>query len=220
MKVDDGDKETKTKGTYYITSARRHSTIYCDSYGSTDPYTVGYTALKTKCESIFAPSVLEVTENFKFNSCKQELGEDVLSYANVLTKMSTTCNFGQFQQTALRNQFVFGLVSQAIQSRLLDKNELTFDTVLQTATSMELTSRETQALKNGTASLHYLHAQGSKGKKTRKNFRFSSSSSTSTSNGRSGSGSRLASKSCYRCGGGHSAKDCKLPNYTVCNFCS
>lgn len=160
MKVDDGERVGYLL--HYIGESAFNN--ICDSYGNTNPY-VQYDVLKNKFESLFALSILEIAENLKFNCREQEAGEEALTYANFSTKIRSTYDFGNFHQTALRNQFVVGLASESIQSRFLEKKELTFATALQTATSIELTSREARTMKNGTASLHYLHAHGSKEKK-------------------------------------------------------
>ena len=140
----------------------------CDHYGSTDPSTKTYDDLTAKLKELYAPAALEITENYKFNCRKQQSGEDAQSFANALTKLSTTCKFGTFQQTAIRKQFVFGLANRRIQGRLLETMELTFDKALQVAISMELCEKETNALRSDTVSVDYLHANGNHYKKSKK----------------------------------------------------
>jgi len=65
-------------------------------------------------------------------------------------------------KTALRNQLVFGLSSKKIQTRLLERRELTYEEALQIATTMELSKLGATSLQNGAtglvAGVEYLQA--------------------------------------------------------------
>lgn len=113
----------------------------CDHFGADDPYTKAYDVLVNKLKELYAPASLEIAENFKFNCRKQKAGEEIQVFANEITKFSLTCNFGDFQKTILRNQFVFGIESKRVQSRLLETKDLTYKAV-QTALAMELVEKE------------------------------------------------------------------------------
>lgn len=58
-----------------------------------------------------------------------------------LRKLAINCNFGGYLNTALRNQFVFGLRSTSIQNRLLESDEVTIESALRTAQAMELSAK-------------------------------------------------------------------------------
>ncbi|XP_036148803.1 uncharacterized protein LOC118647642 [Monomorium pharaonis] len=64
-----------------------------------------------------------------------------------LQKLSLHCKFGEYLQTELRNQFVFGLRNQRIQSRLLETANLTRESALKTACGMELAEKGVSKLK-------------------------------------------------------------------------
>lgn len=68
-----------------------------------------------------------------------------------LQKLSSHCKFGSYLKTALRNQFVFGLRNQRIQSRLLEVADLMMEKALKTATMMELAEQGVSKLKAETA---------------------------------------------------------------------
>lgn len=89
---------------------------------------------------------LGIAEIFKLYSRKQLSGEDVQSYANTVNKLSVNCSSADLAQTALPNQFVFGLSSKRMQSRLLETKDFKFDGALSTAMSMDLSEKETNTL--------------------------------------------------------------------------
>ncbi|XP_018348209.1 PREDICTED: uncharacterized protein K02A2.6-like [Trachymyrmex septentrionalis] len=142
-------------------SEKAYNILY-DSLGTEKPTDKTFDELKAKCFSavgFFAPTGLEIAETYKFCHRKQLPGETVQDFASALTKLSTTCNFGTFQNTMLRNHLVFGISSRRTQSRLLETKELTYEKALQIALAMELTEKETNTLcKDTTQDVHYLHA--------------------------------------------------------------
>ena len=71
--------------------------------------TLKYTELKEKLSKLFAPASLEIAENFKFNSRKQQVGESIQEFATSLQNISKKCDFAAHLPKALRNQFVFGI---------------------------------------------------------------------------------------------------------------
>lgn len=52
-------------------------------------------------------------------------------------KLSLHCKFGNYLKTELRNQFVFGMKYPRIQARLLETVDLTMESALNIACSME-----------------------------------------------------------------------------------
>ena len=68
-------------------------------------------------------------------------------------------------KTALRNQFVFGLLNKKAQARLLERKDLNFDDAVNIATTMELSEKSSEQMKAGnstSANIDYLKT----GKKT------------------------------------------------------
>ena len=88
-----------------------------------------------------------ITEWFCYYQRTQKSGESVAEYLTSLRKLASTCKFGDFLSEALRDQFVCGLNSEAIQKALLAKANLTLDAVLETVLDMEATARRTKELK-------------------------------------------------------------------------
>ena len=61
-----------------------------------------------------------------------------------LCKLASRCQFGTFLSEPLRDRLVCGLCSEAIQKALLAKQDLTLDTALGTAVSMEAAAKKGQ----------------------------------------------------------------------------
>lgn len=177
-----------------------------------DPYTKTYNVLKQLLADVYAPAPLEITENFRFHQRKQADEETIQQYVAALHKLSINCNFGDYLQTALRNQFVFGLSSKRIQSRLSETRDLTFDKAVLVATGMELSERDTDQLHSRTeVAVNYVNNKAAKQRgpsarsqkpatkdtNIKKNF-----SKSKAPNVRANSNTNV---NCYRCGKGYLA---------------
>lgn len=115
--------------------------VLCDRLDPDDPFAQSFEVLSDKLEEFYDPAPLEIAENFKFHQRRQVEGESVQQFAAALHKLSLHCKFGNYLKTALRNQLVFGLSRKKIQTRLLEKRELTYEEALQIATTMELSEQ-------------------------------------------------------------------------------
>lgn len=82
-----------------------------------------------------------------------------------LQKLSLHCKFGEYLNTELRNQFVFGLKNQRIQTRLLETRNLTRDFALKTACAMDLTEIGINQFKVEAAAAVNFVGAGAKAKK-------------------------------------------------------
>lgn len=127
--------------------------ILCDRLDPEDPFSQSFEQLTKKLEEYYDPLSLEIAENFKFHPRKQLEGETVQQFAAALHKLSINCKFGEYLKTALRNQFVFGLASSKVQTRLLEKKDLTYEKALTVAKTMELSERLSIAPRCGTQGL-------------------------------------------------------------------
>ena len=94
----------------------------------------------------FNPKPLVIVERCKFYHRHQENTENVPDYLATLRKCADYCNFGDSLQQALRDRFVCGLNSSAIQKRLLAESEFTFKGALEMAQTMEVTAKQAEYL--------------------------------------------------------------------------
>ncbi|XP_018406799.1 PREDICTED: uncharacterized protein K02A2.6-like [Cyphomyrmex costatus] len=209
--------------------------ILCDQLDPADPFSQDYESLTAKLEEFYDPAPLEIAENFKFHQRRQIEGEQVQQFAAALHKLSLHCKFGSYLKTALRNQLVFGLSSKKIQTRLLEKKELTYEEAVQIATTMELSEKGATSLQNGatspTAGVEYLQAGKKPLKKSKDNnnnhnsfkkklaiTNFSKQNNNKASRSNSNKESAKLIK-CFRCGKGHYASQCTLSREVRCSGC-
>ncbi|XP_055584942.1 uncharacterized protein K02A2.6-like [Uranotaenia lowii] len=189
--------------------------IVCDKLSPRRPQEQTYAQIVALLEAHFNPVPLEILENFRFKCRKQgdERPEETIDeYLVALRKLAITCNFGDYLNTALRNQFVFGLKDRAIQARLLEVRDLTLDRARDTAVSMELSNkggREIQ-LKQGRSEMNFVdHSRSAKA--TRSNTIKKKKSENMDAGKKKGE--------CFRCGSpDHFANKCPYQN-AVCRHC-
>lgn len=150
----------------------------------------------------YEPSSQVIAERFKFNRRYQGEGESVAAFAVTLKHMAAKCNYGTFLDDALRDRFVAGLRNSTIQTGLLKRKELTFESACVFAKSVELAERESRGFRptaNTDADIHAL-------KKTGKEPEFASKPKNSSM------------QSCYRCGQEHDARCCRYRKFK-CHLC-
>ena len=183
--------------------------ILCDKTSPAEPDSKTYKEIIEIMKSHWSPEPLEIAENFRFRKREQAEGESIREYVAALQRLSIHCKFGSYLQTALRNQFVFGLRSSKIQARLLESSDLTFDKAIETAVSMEMTAKDSAELHHRSDSRSTtIHA-------VRSNF--SQKKLHNTVND-----SNVFNKKklyCYRCGSvDHLANACSKRDM-ICKFC-
>jgi hypothetical protein len=118
--------------------------IVCDRLAPRDPFATSYATLTETLSGFYEPAPLETAENFKFHQRKQKSEESIQEFLAALQKLSVHCKFGDYWQTALRNQLVFGLSSKKRPARLLELPDLTLDKAVKVATTMELSEKGAQ----------------------------------------------------------------------------
>ena len=95
----------------------------------------------------FEPKPVVIAERFHFHRRDQAPAETVAVYVAELRRLATTCDFGDYLDQALRDRFVCGLRSEAIQKSLLSETELDFVRAVKVAQGMEAAHKNTQTLK-------------------------------------------------------------------------
>ena len=91
---------------------------------------------------------MEIAERFKFFKRTQGASERTADFMAVLRRLAKTCNFGQYLETALRDQFVGGVRDEKVSGMelLVSIQDLMAAIVLQKATAAETVSKESQAM--------------------------------------------------------------------------
>ena len=57
---------------------------------------------------------------YRFYRCVQEENESVSAYSAQLRRYASTCNFGEFLNRSLRDQFICGIRNSATRKKLLN----------------------------------------------------------------------------------------------------
>ncbi|XP_046145404.1 uncharacterized protein K02A2.6-like [Osmia bicornis bicornis] len=206
-----------------------------------NPYITSLDAIKEALKTILEPEPLEAAEIFVFQKRKQEENESIREFVNDLHKLSAKCNFGTYLKTALRTQLIAGLRNPNVQARLLETQNLTFDTADTTAIMMELAESSTSQLRNtGTSAekIQYINSDENQYKSTsqRKNAQKRNPNPANTTHKNfkqnakgpnpyvheQNTGKRNQTKTvkCYRCGKEHYASRCTLNKNVECSFCN
>ncbi|XP_034949714.1 uncharacterized protein [Chelonus insularis] len=85
----------------------------------------------------FEPVCNTITERYNFKERKQLEREQIKDYVANLKSLAKKCNFENNFDNCLRDQFIWGLRSDAIKVRLLTEVNLTFTRAVEIATLME-----------------------------------------------------------------------------------
>uniref|UniRef100_A0A8C5PU77 Reverse transcriptase domain-containing protein n=1 Tax=Leptobrachium leishanense TaxID=445787 RepID=A0A8C5PU77_9ANUR len=164
--------------------------------------------LVTLLRAHYPPQPIEIAERWKFYKRHQEPGESV----SALRKLASTCQFGEYLVTALRDQFVMGLQCEAMSKRLLTKKELTLHKAMDIASIMEQVTKEADALhrkQKTEQEVEIFHTDTREWYKRNKQY---NSLRQRTVHGEPQNG-------CYRCGvASHESHSCRFRN-AVCHSC-
>ena len=99
----------------------------------------------------YHPKTIEITKRFKFFKRTQHDNEHIADFVAELRHLAITCNFGNYLDTAIHNQFVCGLRDKKCQQELLGILELTADIALQKVAAAEVVSKETEEIREATS---------------------------------------------------------------------
>ncbi|XP_071626494.1 uncharacterized protein [Temnothorax longispinosus] len=198
--------------------------VLCDRLDPIDPFSQPYDVLVQKLEEFYEPAPLEIAENYRFYQRKQGEEETVQQFVAALHKLSIHCKFGEYLKTALRNQFVFGLLNKKAQARLLEKKDLNFDEAVKIAITMELSEKSSQQMKGASSTstgIDLLKAgKKAPGKNTGdKQFKPGARKYTANTSNSSNKSDVKTNIKCFRCGKAHLASKCTLSRDIRCHGC-
>ena len=92
----------------------------------------------------YKKETVKIAEQFKFFKRVQHDDEEVADYVAELRRLGKTCNFGDYLDTALRDQLVCGLKDQKTQKELLCMQGLTLAVEIVRSQAAEAVNREVQ----------------------------------------------------------------------------
>lgn len=169
------------------------------------PLEVDYKDIVESLAQFFDPEPLELVENFRYHKRYQLENETIEEYLVVLRKLAKSCNFGNYLDTALRNQLVFGMKNTTAQKKCLERRNMTLKDVLEVALSHEMAEQGGKEIQKYASSAKPVEVVQRIGKPNA-NMKIPA---------KSASGSH-----CYRCGdANHFANTCKFKD-VVCSACN
>ncbi|CAG9137758.1 unnamed protein product [Plutella xylostella] len=112
-----------------------------------EPEQVEFETIVSLVQDHLSPKRSVIAERFLiFRASRQNENQSVTEYLAQLKKLSKPCNFdAKNLNENLRDQFVFGLHSDRIRQRLLTESNLTFDSAIEMALSLEAAVRDSAA---------------------------------------------------------------------------
>ena len=84
-------------------------------------------------KSYFEPRIVVIAKKFRFYQRLQREGETIANYMAELRRLSKHCDFGDYLDTALRDQLVCGIYHETVQRKILAESELTLTKVVHIA---------------------------------------------------------------------------------------
>ena len=126
------------------------------SYAPAKPGEQSYNDIVKKLKDHLNPKPLEIAERFRFHKQNQKERESVGDFVAGIRKLSTHCNFGEFQENMLRDRLVCGLKSEHIQNKLLAQADLTFAKALSMAIAIETAYKDASELNAKASDVHKL----------------------------------------------------------------
>ena len=173
-----------------------------------------YDELISLMKGHFIKSKVEIAETFKFHHITQEKGEPIAKYVGRLRGQAADCNYGDFLDRALRDQFVCGLYEKEDQTSLLSETR-DIEACIKFATAAEVAREQVTDLRKlqfQTSPQPEVHAM----KHVNKNIKYSEKSKLAKS---FKSGSQKPTYKCYSCGkSNHKRSECKF-RYAECELC-
>ena len=157
---------------------------------------VTYEECKTTLSSYFAPKKTCVLEAVDFYKRMQYQGESVADYAAELQSLSTKCEFGTYQDRALRDKFVAGLLNLDIQRDIMSSESVkTFEEAVHRAKTLEKVQVEQSKIHSRGENVNRLNANN--GSHARRDRGRSKSRNWNNNPGRSSSSSRQNNDGSY-----------------------
>ena len=96
----------------------------------------------------FEPRPIVIAERFRFHKRDQKQGESIAVFLSELRRLAASCSFGTFLEEALRDRLVCGVLSEAMQRKLLTEADLTLSRAFEIAQGIEAAAEFCKGKKN------------------------------------------------------------------------
>ncbi|XP_060810048.1 uncharacterized protein K02A2.6-like [Amyelois transitella] len=186
----------------------------CDLCAPANPEDKTYTELVELVKVHLEPQRSEIAERHIFRQRRQRVGESLTEYLQALKHLAVTCNFGNRLEEDLRDQFVSGLASELLRSRIFAERTIDYKKAVELALALEAADRHAE-----TSGVGGQHAAGSTGGGAAGEGLHAVRARRGAGAAAAGPGARAGGARCWRCGKSHSADRCRYANYN-CDNCN
>ncbi|XP_053618601.1 uncharacterized protein K02A2.6-like [Plodia interpunctella] len=203
--------------------------LMCDLCAPKHPEEKTYEELVELVRAHLEPQRSEIAERHIFRQRRQKAGESLTEYLQALKHLAVTCNFGTRLEEDLRDQFVSGLASELMRSRIFTEKAIDYRKAVELALALEAAERHAEASgvsrqaatgstdNGGGAATEGLHAV-----RARRGGGAGAGGARGPPQDAAGRGARgyvRDGAECWRCGKGHAANRCRFANYN-CDNCN
>lgn len=213
--------------------------LMCDLCSPELPESKKFDELVTLVTDHLEPQRSEIAERHVFRLRRQLPGESLSEYLQNLKHLASTCNFGLNLEENLRDQFVSGLGSEMMRSRIFAEKSIKYKAAVELALALEaaekhaIVSAVTASSRNGGGGVSSLGGEGETGEglhqasARRPAAREGGGGGGGAGGlaraggggGRAGGGDEAATSSqCWRCGKPHRPNKCRYAQYS-CDAC-
>ncbi|XP_072934962.1 uncharacterized protein [Epargyreus clarus] len=120
--------------------------LMCDLCAPNNPEDKSFKELVEIVKRHLEPQRSKYAEREIFRQHKQNAGESIGDFLQHLKHLAATCNFGQYLEENLCEQFVTGLCSTEIKSRLLFDSNLTYKKAVELALGLEAAEKHVERM--------------------------------------------------------------------------
>lgn len=132
----------KQRDIFLASCGTRTFTLLLDLLKPASPHDRSLDELFTVLRAHYSPAPSLMMERFRFNNRNRRKGETVNDFVAALRGLATNCSFGDQLDSLLRDRLVCGINVTAMQTRLLELPDPSFDDAVKAALALEAASRD------------------------------------------------------------------------------
>lgn len=183
--------------------------LMCDLCAPDHPEDKNFERLVELVAGHLEPKRSEIAERHTFRQRRQAEGESVGAFLQNLKHLATHCNFGTTLEVNIRDQFVSGLRSEEMRSRLFAESSLDYKKAVELALALEAAERHAAEAAAGAALSATAGTSG-----------LGQGAAVHRVAQAAAAPRRRTATACWRCGkGAHTPNKCRYKSY-VCDKCS
>ncbi|XP_047543258.1 uncharacterized protein K02A2.6-like [Vanessa atalanta] len=201
--------------------------LLCDLCSPDHPEDKEFDELVELLKHNLEPEKSEIAERHSFRERTQLQGESIRLYLQGLKHLAKTCNFGSKLEENLRDQFVSGLYSEEMRSRIFAEKDIDYKRAVELASALEAAERHASTAGApvggegaGADALHRVSGNGPAARARASGAgRSGGAGGAAASSGGGGDRAADARVPCARCGRAtHTPSKCRYKNFT-CDLC-